>query len=119
MVLLGASMIEAAAIRDVISPVALGIMCVIVVGSLIAWLGAVFLAARTPYAKHRNLPRLQSQVLGGMHEAEGGRSVAPTRDAPVDVTPRVPEQRQPERGEPERPPVAIGEGPGPDPGPRK
>jgi hypothetical protein len=113
MVLLGASMIEAAATRDVIPPVGLGIMCVVIVVSLVAWLGAVFLAARTPYAKHRNLPRMQSAVLGGMHEAEGGRSVAPTRDAPVDVIPRVPEQRQPEQAQPERPKVAIGEGPGP------
>jgi hypothetical protein len=113
MVLLGASMIEAAAIRDVISPVALGIMCVIFVAGIGTWVGVVFLASRRPYAKNRSLPRLQSQVLGGMHEAEGGRSVAPTRDAPVSVTPRVPEPRQPGQAEPERPPVAIGEGPGP------
>jgi hypothetical protein len=113
MVLLGANMIEAAAVRDVISPVGLGILTVVIVASIGAWVGVVFLAARRPYAKNRSLPRLQSQVLGGMHEAEGGRSVAPTRDAPVTVTPRVPEQRQPGQAEPERPPVAIGEGPGP------
>jgi hypothetical protein len=116
MVLLGASMIEmieAAARRDVVSPVALGITCVIIAASIGAWVAVVFLAARRPYAKNRSLPRMQSQVLGGMHEAESGRSVAPTRDAPVTVTPRAPVQRQPGQAEPERPPVAIGEGPGP------
>ncbi|HEX8008838.1 MAG TPA: hypothetical protein VF482_20705 [Trebonia sp.] len=111
-------MIEAAAIRDVISPVGLGIMCVVIAASIGAWVAVVFLAARRPYAKNRNLPRMQSPVLGGMHEAEGGRSVAPTRDAPVNVTPRVPGRRQPEQAEPkqaapERPTVAVGEGPGP------
>jgi len=86
---------------------------VVIAASIGAWVAVVFLAARRPYAKNRSLPRMQSQVLGGMHEAEGGRSVAPTRDAPVNVTPRVPEQRQPGQAEPERPTVAVGEGPGP------
>ena len=85
----------------------------VIAASIGAWVAVVFLAARRPYAKNRSLPRMQSQVLGGMHEAEGGRSVAPTRDAPVNVTPRVPEQRQPGQAEPERPTVAVGEGPGP------
>jgi hypothetical protein len=95
MVLLGGSMIETA-VRTNISPTGLWVSCVVIVVSLGAWIGAVMLAARTPHAKHRNLPRMQSPVLGGVHEAEGGRSVAPHRDAPV-VVPQLPGQRQPDR----------------------
>ena len=87
-------MIEAA-VRTNTSPTVLVVSCVVIVMSLAAWLVAVMLAARTPHAGHRQVPRMQSPVLGGMHEAEGGRSVAPTRDAPV-LIPQLPRQRQPE-----------------------
>jgi hypothetical protein len=101
-------MIEAVAARSNLSPTSLWITCAVIVVSLGAWLGAVFLAARTPHIRHRQVPHMQSPVLGGMHEAEGGRSVAPTRDAPATI-PQVPEQHQPEQREPERPAASVGD----------
>jgi hypothetical protein len=64
-------------------------MCVVAVLCLAAWLGAVAYAAAHPKVKHRRVPNMPGPVLGGMHLAEGGRSVAPNRDALA----RVPAQR--------------------------
>jgi hypothetical protein len=88
---------------------------IVVVLCLAFWLVAVEVFA--PRSRRRNvrLPRMTGPVLGGMHLAEGGRSVAPNRDAPALLTdeearllriadgqqplvrPRVPSQGMPAR----------------------
>ncbi len=58
------------------------IMCVVVVLALIAWPLSVRLAGRRPYSAHPQRGKLRGVVQGGQHIG-GGRSVGPTRDAPV------------------------------------
>jgi hypothetical protein len=57
----------------------LWVMCVIIVGCLALWLGAVFIAARSP-AWRNPRTEIKGPVQGGRHMAAGGRSVAPDRD---------------------------------------
>jgi hypothetical protein len=64
------------------SPVGIWIMCVVVVLALIAWPLSVRLAGRRPHSAHPQRGQLRGVVQGGQHVG-GGRSVAPTRDAPV------------------------------------
>jgi hypothetical protein len=59
---------------------------IVVVPCLIFWLSAVSFAARSPYHGNSPPPRMNGPVLGGMHLSEGGRSVAPDRDAPAELT---------------------------------
>lgn len=70
------------------------IVAVIVVG-LAVWLVSVALAARRPGQQHPKREPLRGLVQGGQHVG-GGRSVAPTRDAPVPETetPPTPEQEE-------------------------
>jgi hypothetical protein len=58
------------------------VLCVVVVLSLAIWLVAVELASRRPGQKHPKREPLRGLVQGGQHVG-GGRSVAPTRHAPV------------------------------------
>jgi hypothetical protein len=87
------AMVEAA--RTSASPAEIWTICVVAVACLAFWLAAVAVADTRPFWRGRtsNMP---GPVLGGMHAAEGGRSVAPTRDAPAAFTeplPGVPAQR--------------------------
>lgn len=58
------------------------IICVVIVVSLAAWLTTVALAARRPGQERPKQDQIRGLVQGGQHVG-GGRSVAPTRDAPV------------------------------------
>jgi hypothetical protein len=55
---------------------------VVIVLALTTWLGMVAFAARRPYSRNPKRERMRGVVQGGAHMG-GGRSVAPTRDAPV------------------------------------
>jgi hypothetical protein len=58
------------------------VICVVIVAALAIWLGSVAFAARRPGQEHPKRDPLRGVVQGGQHVG-GGRSVAPTRDAPV------------------------------------
>lgn len=58
------------------------VICVVIVLALGIWLGGMALAARRPYSRNPRRERMRGLVQGGQHVG-GGRSVAPTRDAPV------------------------------------
>jgi hypothetical protein len=68
------------------SPAAIWAIVAVAVGCLAFWLGAVVMADRHPYVRHPQVPDMPGPVLGGTHLAEGGRSVAPDRDAPAVFT---------------------------------
>jgi hypothetical protein len=61
---------------------AIWVICAVVVVSLALWLITVALAARRPAQDHPKRDQMRGLVQGGQHVG-GGRSVAPTRDAPV------------------------------------
>jgi hypothetical protein len=101
------------------SATATWIMCIVIVGSLIGMLGVITLASRHPSFRNPRVPSMQGPVLGGMHLSEGGRSVAPTGQAPAELTENElrwieggeaghpeaarPEQARPEQARPEVP----------------
>ena len=58
------------------------VIVVVIVVSLAVWLISVALAARRPGQEHPERDQIRGLVQGGQHVG-GGRSVAPTRDAPV------------------------------------
>jgi hypothetical protein len=58
------------------------VVVVVVVLSLVVWLVTVAVAARRPGRDHPKQDQIRGLVQGGQHVG-GGRSVAPTRDAPV------------------------------------
>jgi hypothetical protein len=58
-------------------------MCAVVLICLAFWLTAIMLAARRPGFAHVRPEKMHAGVRGGRHLATGGRSVSPTRDAPV------------------------------------
>jgi hypothetical protein len=58
------------------------VIVVVVVVALAVWLTTVALAARRPGQEHPQHDQVRGLVQGGQHVG-GGRSVAPTRDAPV------------------------------------
>jgi hypothetical protein len=78
----GPAMVEA--VRTTASPAAIWAIVVVALVCLAFWLIAVSYADSHPYVRQRRLPNMPGPVLGGMHEAEGGRSVAPNRDAPAE-----------------------------------
>lgn len=82
-------MLEAA--RTTASPAAIWTICVVAVGCLAFWLAAIWVADRNPIWRHWRAPEMPGPVLGGIHVAEGGRSVAPNREAPAVFTEPVPE----------------------------
>jgi hypothetical protein len=57
-------------------------ICVVVVAGLVTWLLLVRRAADHPAQEHPQHDQQYGLVQGGLHVG-GGRSVAPTRDAPV------------------------------------
>lgn len=90
--------------------VGIWIIVVVVVAGLVVWLVTVALAARRPGQEHPKRDQVRGVVQGGQHVG-GGRSVAPTRDAPVPEgggEPPAPEEQQeaantgrpPDRGSP-------------------
>jgi hypothetical protein len=58
------------------------VICVVVVAALAAWLLLIRRAADQPGQEHPKRDPLHGLVQGGQHVG-GGRSVMPTRDAPV------------------------------------
>jgi hypothetical protein len=76
--------VEAA--RTTASPAAIWAIAVVAVGCLAFWLGAIWVADRNPVWRHWQMPEMPGPVLGGIHAAEGGRSVAPNREAPAVFT---------------------------------
>jgi hypothetical protein len=64
------------------SAIAITAICVIGVLALLAWIFVVGRASRRPHEPNPQRGQLRGTVQGGMHVG-GGRSVAPTRDAPV------------------------------------
>lgn len=102
----GPAMIEAA--KTTATAGEIWVICVVMVVCLAFWLSMVAWADRHPVWRGRHMPEMPGPVLGGMHVAEGGRSVAPTRDAPPVLT--IEESEEFEQGEgvapaPERPRV--------------
>ena len=77
------------AVRTTASPAAIWTICVVAVGCLAFWLSAIWVADKNPVWKHWRgwrMPEMPGPVLGGVHVAEGGRSVAPNREAPAVFT---------------------------------
>jgi hypothetical protein len=66
------------------------IICVVMVVCLAFWLSMVAWADRHPVWRGRHMPEMPGPVLGGIHVAEGGRSVAPNRVAPSVLTSEEP-----------------------------
>jgi hypothetical protein len=64
------------------SGIAIAVICVVGVIALVTWLVVVRLAARQPHEPNPQRGQMRGVVQGGTHVG-GGRSVAPTRDAPV------------------------------------
>jgi hypothetical protein len=58
------------------------LIVVVAVATIAIWLGSVYLASRRPGSKNPKRERMRGLVQGGQHVG-GGRSVMPTRDAPV------------------------------------
>jgi hypothetical protein len=56
----------------------LWVMCVIILGCLAFWLGAVYRAASNPGVRNSRTA-IKGPVQGGRHIAVGGRSVSPDR----------------------------------------
>lgn len=87
---------------------------VVAVISLAIWLVGIAWTAEHPTWRHHQLPDMQGPVVGGMHVAEGGRSVAPNRVAPPVLT--IVDETTPDQAgtEPER---EMAGAPYPGPGP--
>ena len=58
------------------------VFVIVIVLTLAIWLAAVALASRRPFSRNPKRERMRGVVQGGQHMG-GGRSVMPTRDAPV------------------------------------
>jgi hypothetical protein len=111
----GPGMIEAA--KTTASAGAIWAIVIVAVLCLAFWLGMVAWADAHPVWRRHELPEMQGSVLGGIHRAEGGRSVAPDRyEAAIDTEGlgEVPAQRV--EGEPGMAPAAA-YGPGAGMGP--
>ena len=78
------AMVEA--VRTTASPAAIWVIVVVAVGCLVFWLAAIWVADKNPFWRHWQAPEMPGPVLGGIHAAEGGRSVAPHREAPAVFT---------------------------------
>jgi hypothetical protein len=71
------------AVRTTASPAAIWAIVIVSVVCLAFWLAMVMIYANRPDPRNRPMAELPGPVLGGIHMAAGGRSVAPTRDAPA------------------------------------
>jgi hypothetical protein len=69
------------AVRTTASPAAIWAIVIVAVVCLAFWLIMVMVYANRPDPRRRLLADMPGPVLGGIHMAAGGRSVAPTRDA--------------------------------------
>ena len=65
----------------VLSTLSTVVMVVVIAASLVAFLLAVFIAAKRPWFRHPKPP--PDPVTGGVHQGDP-RSVAPHRDEPVE-----------------------------------
>jgi len=98
------------AVRTTASPAAIWTICAVAVLCLAFWLIMVMVVANRPDPRHRRVPAMSGSVVGGIHMATGGRSVAPTRHSPA-VTEadlaaepeaaQVPAQREPGQRQPQ------------------
>lgn len=92
---------------------------VVAVVSLAIWLVGIAWTAEHPMWRHHQLPDMQGPVVGGMHVAEGGRSVAPNREAPPVLT--IVDETRPDQGDtapyPATAPYPGSPAPYPGPGP--
>jgi hypothetical protein len=64
------------------SVIGIVVICVVAVLGLMTWVVVVGRASRRPHEPNPQRGQMRGVVQGGMHVG-GGRSVAPTRDAPV------------------------------------
>ncbi len=71
------------AVRTTASPAATWTIVIVAVVLLAFWLIMVMVYANRPDPRHRRLADMPGPVLGGIHMAAGGRSVAPNREAPA------------------------------------
>ena len=71
------------AVRTTASPAAIWTICVVALGCLAFWLGAIALADKYPFWRHWQAQDMPGPALGGIQMAEGARSVAPDRDVPA------------------------------------
>jgi hypothetical protein len=69
------------AVRTTASPAAIWAIVIVAVVCLAFWLIMVMVYANRPDPRYRRMADMPGPVLGGIHMAAGGRSVAPTRDA--------------------------------------
>ena len=94
-------MIEA--VRTTASPAAIWTICVVALGCLAFWLGAIALADKYPRWRHWQAQDMPGPALGGI-PAAGGRSVSASRDADAASTEplEVPAQRDADADHPER-----------------
>ena len=92
------------AVRTTASPAAIWTICVVALGCLAFWLGAIALADKYPFWRHWQAQDMPGPALGGIQMAEGARSVAPSRDAPTVLAEplEVPEPRPGTADRPER-----------------
>ncbi len=97
------------AVRTTASPAAIWAICVVAVGCLAFWLGALAVADRNPYWRHWRNPDMPGPALGGTHVAEGGRSVSPDREAPAVFGETLPEVPAPRAGDADRPEHSVAE----------
>ncbi|WP_300612585.1 hypothetical protein [Trebonia sp.] len=87
-------MIEA--VKTTASPTAIWVIVVVAVVCLAIWLGGILWLGEHPLWAHHMETDMPGPVLGGVHVAEGGRSVSPNREAPATFTEppaQVPSQR--------------------------
>ncbi len=104
-------MIEA--VKTTASPAEIWAIVVVSVVCLAIWLGGILWVGEHPLWAHHMETDMPGPVLGGIHVAEGGRSVSPNREAPATFTEpqaEVPAQRtgaadQPERSRTGQPPA--------------
>jgi hypothetical protein len=85
-----------ATVRTTASTGAIWVIVVVAVVCLAFWLGTVLWMGEHPLWPQHRAPDMPGPVLGGVHLAEGGRSVSPNRVAPATFTepvPGVPAQR--------------------------
>jgi hypothetical protein len=96
------------AVRTTASPAAIWTICVVALGCLAFWLGAIAVADHYPFWRHWQAPDMPGPVLGGIDAAAGGRSVSPSRDAPAVFTEplEAPAQRGTEAAAAGTPPAA-------------